>query len=206
MKKLFLAIIPLLLSLGCTTGKHYVIAATGTVIGLEIAQNPTTEMYQAKLGYDRAELAIVPSNRASGQKGDETTGHGAVDTTDVLMELHYGSIFSLQQSSIYQRLAVGSIAVSQPGAVFMFAKGKDGNLDPKVAESVTKAISTIPEAQPDITKLKLPLAQSYLDKKATSRATFDAAAQSAGYQTFDAFLIDTKTTITQVEQVKKGLP
>jgi hypothetical protein len=203
--KIILAILPLLLCLGCTTGKHYVIAATGTVIGLEVAQNPSSQMYQAKLGYNRGELALVPSNRASGSKGDAGSGGGASDTTDVMMELHYGSIFSLQQSSIYQRLAVGKTAVSQPGAALMFAKGKDGQLDPQVAASVSKAIATIPEVQPDITKLKVPLAELYTQNKLTDQARYDKAARDAGYATFEAFLIDPNTTAAQVEQVKKGL-
>lgn len=205
MKNLILAVLPLLLCLGCTTGKHYVIASTATVIGLEVAQNPSSQMYQAKLGYNRAELALVPSNRASGQKGDVSTGQGAADTTDVMMELHYANIFSLKQSGIYQRLAVGSTAVSQPGAALMFAKGKDGQLDPQVAESVSRAIATIPEVKPDITALKVSLADDYSKRKATDQARFDAAAKAAGYVNFDAFLIDTKTTPAQVDQVKKGL-
>lgn len=205
MKKLVLFILPILLGLGCTTGKHYVIAATGTVIGLEVAQNPSTQMYQAKLGYDRAELAIVPSNRASGSKGDTNYGSGAADTTDVVMELNYANIFDLKSSGIYQRLAVGKNAVSQPGAVFMFAKGKDGTLNPQVAESVSKAVQTIPEAQPDITKLKVPLAQSYAASKATDKAKYDAAAKAAGFTSFEDFLVSPSATATQVETVKKGL-
>lgn len=205
MKKLLIVILPILLSLGCASEKHYVIAATGTVIGLEVAQNPSTQMYQAKLGYNRAELALVPSNRASGKKGDKSTGNGAADTTDVMMELHYANIFSLSESGIYQRLAVGRTAVSQPGAALMFAKGKDGNLDPKVADSVTKAVSTIPPVQPAITALKVDLAKNYELRKATEKAKFDAAAASAGYTSFDAFLIDPNTTQAQIDQVKKGL-
>lgn len=205
MKKLILSILPLLIGLGCTTGKHYVVAATGTVIGLEIAQSETTQMYNAKLGYDRAEVAIVPSNRASGQKGDTNYAGGASDTTDVVMELNYANIFSLSQSGIYQRLAVGKNAVSQPGAMFMFAKGKDGTLDPKVAESVAKAVGTIPLVQPDITAQKATLTETYLKEKATQQIKYDKAAQAAGFRSFDAFLIDPSTTQAQFDQVKKGL-
>jgi hypothetical protein len=205
MKKLILSILPLLLGLGCTTGKHYVVAGTGTVIGLEIAQSETTQMYNAKLGYDRAEIAIVPSNRASGQKGDVTTGGGASDTTDVLMELHYANIFSLQSSGIYQRLAVGKNAVMQPGAAFMFAKSKDGQLDPAVAASVAKAVGTIPAVQPEITAQKATLTETYLKEKTTQQIKYDKAAQAAGFKSFDAFLIDPNTTQAQFDQVKKGL-
>lgn len=205
MKKILIAILPILLCLGCASGKHYVIASTGTVIGLEVAQNPSTQMYQAKLGYNRAELALVPSNRASGATNDSNYMGGASDTTDVMMELHYGSIFSLQQSSIYQRLAVGKNAVSQPGASFMFAKGKDGTLDPKVAESIGKAVGTIPVTSPDITAQKAALTETYLRDKPTQQIKYDKAAQAAGFRSFDAFLIDPSTTQAQFDQVKKGL-
>jgi hypothetical protein len=205
MKKLLVAILPILLCLGCANSKHYVIASTGTVIGLEVAQNPSTQMYNAKLGYNRAELALVPSNRASGKEGDASTGNGAADTTDVMMELHYANIFSLSSSGIYQRLAVGKTAVSQPGAALMFAKGKDGELDPEVAKALSHAVTTIPEVKTEITALKLPLSESYLQRKATEQIKFDKAAQAAGYKSFDAFLLDPTTTPAQIEQVKKGL-
>jgi hypothetical protein len=205
MNKIFLAVLPLLFCLGCTTGKHYVIASTATVIGLEIAQNPSSQMYQGKLGYNRAELALVPSNRASGKEGDTSVGAGAADTTDVMMELHYANIFSLQSSGIYQRLAVGKNAVSQPGAALMFAKGKDGQLDPRVAESITMSNPVIPEAAPGINKAKGELTDAYLRDKATQQIKYDKAAQAAGYRSFNAFLLDTSTTQAQLDKVKSGL-
>lgn len=199
-----LALLGILTSIGCANGKHNVIAATGTSIGLEVAQNPSSQMYQAKLGYHRAELAIVPSNRSSGGTNDPSFGGGASDTTDVVMELHYANIFSLQQSGIYQRLAVGKNAVSQPGAALMFAKSKDGTLDPKVAESVTRAMQTIPAPNVDVTALKLPLAKAFKDQPQNETA-FHKAAQAAGYESFDEFLLDPATTAAQVETVKEML-
>src|SRR3546814_1405628 len=46
MKKRLLILPMLLILCGCANGKHNVIAATGTSIGLEVAQNPSTQMYQ----------------------------------------------------------------------------------------------------------------------------------------------------------------
>lgn len=189
---------------GCLPARHSVVASTGTVIGLEIAQNPASQMYQAKLGYNRAELAVVPSNRSS-DKGEASTGGGASDTADVVMELNYANIFSLSQSGIYQRLAVGKFAVSQPGAAFMFAKGKDGVLDPQVASSVAKAIQSIPVSDPDVVSLKVPLAKDYAAKKASEKERFDAAAKAEGFASFEAFLMDTATTAAQVNAVAKRL-
>ena len=50
---------------GCQTSDHFVIASTGTVIGIEVSQNPANQKPQAKLGYNRSELAIVPTNRGN---------------------------------------------------------------------------------------------------------------------------------------------
>jgi hypothetical protein len=204
MKKIIPLIALVALVAGCAQNRHYVTAATSTIIGLEIAQNPSTQMYNAKLGYNRAELALVPSNRGT-DKDDQSTGGGAADTTDVVMELHYANIFSLSSSGIYQRLAVGHNAVAQPGAAFMFAKGKDGTLDPKVADSVSRAIGVVPLVSADVAALKVPIAAAYQQNKATAKAKFDAAAKAAGFQDFESFLTDAKTTAAQVEAVKKGL-
>lgn len=136
----------LLLS-ACTTKEHYVVASTGTVIGVEVSQNPANQTPQAKLGYNRAELAIVPSDRptcvvkedSSEVVCGKTTG-SAKAVADVLMELRYGGIFDLGASSgIYQRLAVGTEAVKQPGATLLFAKGADGNIDEDAAAAVEAA-------------------------------------------------------------------
>lgn len=127
---------------GCNSYNHQVIAATGTSIGVEVSQNPATQVPQAKLGYQRAELAIVPTNRAADNTvtSGNSMGGGASDHGEVIMELRYGGIFDTGKSSgIYQRLAVGKIAVSQPGAAFMFAKDDEGELKGNTADAVARA-------------------------------------------------------------------
>lgn len=124
---------------GCTNNRHAVIAVTGTNIGVEISQNPANQSPQAKLGYQRSEVAIVPSNRSGGIEpaGTSTVGHGASDVANVLMELKFSNIFSINTSGIYQRLAVGKTAVSQDSAAFMFARDQKGNLDPETAAAIS---------------------------------------------------------------------
>jgi hypothetical protein len=87
----------------------------------------------------------------------------------------------------------------------LFAKDKNGTLDPNVADAVSKAYGNVPAVNTSVTTLKVPLANAYRQKKATEQAKFDAAAVAAGYSNFEAFLIDPKTTAAQVEAVKKGL-
>lgn len=140
-----LALLTLFSATGCKR-TNSVLASTGTIIGVDISQNPQTQFYEAKLGYNRGELAFVPTNRRDdGEEGsDEMQGNGAKDTTDVLMELKYGKIFSISNGGIYQRLAVGSTAVKQPGAAFMFARDEQGDLDADTAESVSRAVNAEP--------------------------------------------------------------
>jgi hypothetical protein len=64
------------------------------------------------------------------------------------MELRYGGIFDVGASSgIYQRLAVGKIAVQQPGASLMFAKDASGVVTAD-AQKALKAVQSIPATDP----------------------------------------------------------
>jgi hypothetical protein len=127
---------------------HYVLASTGTVIGVEVAQHPANQTPQAKLGYNRSETAMVPTARPpcaiteDGQVncGSMNSSEKLKDLPNVLMELRYGGIFDLGASSgIYQRLAVGSTAVAQDGATAMFVKDAAGQVDPETAATLARA-------------------------------------------------------------------
>jgi hypothetical protein len=203
---------------GCAQQGYSVIASTATVIGVEVSQNPATQTPQAKLGYNRAELAFVPSNRHAGDDAGDTH-HGAKDTADVIMELRYGGIFDLGASSgIYQRLAVGGIAVAQPGAVAMFIKNADGHVDPNAAQAL-QAIKAIPVARSFIEAQKSVISEKFLlferQGATASLDKFQAAAQAIGYPkttnlypnypAFRDFAIYPQTTIEEVATVRRAL-
>lgn len=182
-------LIPVVLSImcGCAKNRQAVIAVTGTNIGVEIAQNPANQIPQAKLGYQRTEIAIVPTNRSGDVKPD-VTGGGASDVADVLMELKYSNIFSFSGAGIYQRLAVGETAVKQPGAAFMFARDKHGELKPEAADAISKALGSISERSLKVLEARSPLTYVYSKMQATKKAVFDKAAQSQGYKDFESFI------------------
>lgn len=119
----------------CQHSPASVVAVSGTVIGVEIGENPANQTFQGKLGYNRSEVAIVPTNKcrertgtansdagagSNSGSGCQSTGNGAADSADVLMELHYNGIFS-KNGGIYQRLAVGKTAVTATPTLVMFA-------------------------------------------------------------------------------------
>jgi hypothetical protein len=162
---------------GCYTGcalRHTVIVSTGTVIGLEVSQNPQSGLYSAKLGYDRGELALVPY----------TNGY----VPDVVTEIHYSSIFSLTGSGIYQRMAVGPNAVIQPGAQALFLKDSNGNLGTN-ALSILKSVPVVNTAvQASLARVSAAYGAS------TNKVAWDAVAVAAGYPSFSAFISDPKVT------------
>lgn len=166
-----LAVAVLLSIAGCAL-RHTVVVSTGTVIGLEISQNPQSGLYSAKLGYDRGELALVPY----------TNGY----VPDVVTEIHYSSIFSLTSGGIYQRMAVGPNAVIQPGAQALFLKDANGQLGTN-AMSLLKSVPAVNTAvQASLTRISTAYGAS------TNKAAWDAVAVACGYPTFAAFISDPK--------------
>lgn len=133
MKKLIGLTSAALLLAGCGNLQHNVVVTTGTYLGVSVTENPQTQLYEAKLGYGRSEFAYVP--------GD--TNHPAT-VPPVLMEIRIQNIFT--GGLVYQRLAVGSEAVSQAGAALMFAKDSDGKLSTNAAQAVASKIKSIPDA------------------------------------------------------------
>lgn len=198
-------ILPCLLAaglLGCST-RHVVYTGTSTIIGIELAQNPTSQLYQGKLGYNRTEVAVIPTNR-SGDAPASMTGEGAKDAVPVLMELRAGGWFSFgSDSSIYQRLAVGSEAVRQPGAAMMMGKNLDGKLDPGTAAAISDSFKSLPAVNPQINQDKKPLAQAYA--ASNRKADFDTVTKTAGYASFADFIADTKTAGAKVQEVADKL-
>jgi len=196
-----LTLLPLLLLAGCQAVNHnYVISATGTIIGVQVAQNAVSQLYEAKLGYARSEVAMVPTNK--GTNGVINAGtQGAKDTPSVIMELRYNGIFSLS-GGIYQRLAVGDMAVQQPGAALMFAKDQDGSLDPAVANALA-SVKAVPAADADSISALLPLAKSYATSK--TKDLFENVAHQFGYADFGAFLTDKSLTLAKIAEVAAAL-
>lgn len=149
----------LIITAGCAINKNVVAVGTGTSIGVDISQD-VSGMYHAKMGYNRGELFFVPTTNEY--------------CPDVLAEIQFRGIFS-KDGGIYQRLAVGATAVSQPGAVAMFAKDASGKLDPEVLAGVTR---------PD--PKKADLARAYLSS--SDQEKWNQAAVAAGYGSFAEFL------------------
>jgi hypothetical protein len=108
-----LLLAPLALALaGCKGFENTVVVSTGTVLGVKVGENPTTQLYEAQLGYARVETAWVPQ---------QTNGN----TADVVAEVKFNGF---PGSGFHQRLAIGKTACSSQGSAMMFARDYTGKL------------------------------------------------------------------------------
>ena len=186
MNKTLLTLTALLTVLCGCTNLHSVITSTQTGLGVSVSENPSTQLYELRFGYFRNEFAFVPG---------DTNHPGTVP--DVLMEIRMENI--IKGGLVYQRLAVGSNAVMQPGAALLFAKGADGQTDPRTAAALMK----VPMPDTEATAGKLPLAHAY--QQAADKAPFDAVAKTCGYESFAAFLTNSTLSSADVLKVSTAL-
>ena len=180
---------------GCATS-HSVIVSTGTVLGVAVAENPSTGMYEARFGYARTEFAHVPSNRAR-HTNEVSIGQGAKDTANVLMEVRMENLF--KGGLVYQRLAVGDSAVTQPGATLLFSKSPNGTTD----TAALAAVQSIKSPEATAVASALPLANAY--RMSDNKDAFDAIARKNGFISFSAFLIDPDISQAKVDGVARDL-
>ena len=117
---------------GCAAQHPAIIVTTSTGLGVTIAENPATQLYEGKIGFVRNEFGYIPINPTN-----------ANQVANVMMELRYNNLFA--GGGIYQRLAVGDIAVAQPGASLMFAKDSTGNLSLTNLNSIKPLLMITPQ-------------------------------------------------------------
>ena len=127
-----------------------VIAESTTCIGLDATYDQQTQTPRGRMGYVRAELAIVPTNRtpdAAYEKGakDAKQGgqNGAADTPEVLIEFNFANFFGFwKDQGIYQRMAVGKTAVQVSPYMFMRDSNGQVNLSPEALANI-KSVKTL---------------------------------------------------------------
>lgn len=114
--------------------RENIVASTQSMIGLSVAQNPGTQMYELNAGFGRGEFFMVPTSKyVPYAEGDWRVGaserghHDPSSTPEVLAEIQVGGKGKPGLSSdgaevkVYQRLAVGKHAVGAPAAVALLA-------------------------------------------------------------------------------------
>jgi len=100
---------------GCTS-KGYIIAAIQSVIGLDVSENPQTQVPHIRFGFVRSQLYYIPTGQTP--TGSATAGQ-ASDTPTLVSDI-YVDITPLKHMLIKERFAVGKEAVESPAARSLF--------------------------------------------------------------------------------------
>jgi hypothetical protein len=204
MKKLImgLCLVLMIAMSGCWSGTS-IITHTGTVLGVELDYKAESSLPFGRVGYVRDELAIVPTNKTrEGEDGTATIGGGAKDCPNVLIEFSMANIFNIFTTHlIYQRIAIGDIAVTQPGAVAMLVKDADGNIDPEVLR-IALAIAKIKSTPQATLKAKEALTDIYLYRDDLSSKILELL-KGKGIDSWDEFIDDKTLDANDINKIIK---
>ncbi len=124
MKNIYILAMAATLMAGCAA-PNCIVTTAQSVLGISVAENPATQLYEARAGVVLNQIAVVPCS---------TNSSGTLIVPDVIQEFKINNLFA--GGLVYQRLAVGANAVNQPGAAVMFAKDSSGKLSTNAIESV----------------------------------------------------------------------
>ncbi len=164
---------------GCSSGKilrENVLASTQSTFGLHIAQNPQTQVHEFKFGYARNELFLVPTDKTityaesgSAGKKEKSVSSGATKTANVVGEIQVGGTARGTENGVrmYQRLAVGDIAVRSGAAIALYAEDKDVAKAASAASKLLTLEDEAPEKRADRANRLLYNAYLDADKYAT---------------------------------------
>lgn len=187
------------LTSGCAS-QTCVVVANQTGIGLVAEYNQQIQSPTGKLGYINSVIGIVPTNRVADDNPESGIGGGAKDSSNVLFETSFSNFFSFWRDNlIYQRVAVGDIAVTQPGAVAMLSKDSTGKLPDA---DVMNALNGIKAPPKEVTSLKLKLVE--LGKDEAKRKLILEQLVPLGVANWNAF-IDGRPKELNTNQLQKIL-
>jgi hypothetical protein len=114
---------------GCRTiARENILSAINTGIGVQVAENPQTQLYEVKIGYIRSQAYSVPTGKvvesedAAGNPVPGTLHNDAERTPEVVAGIRMRS--GVEQLfvgvDVSENFAVGRVAVMSPAAVAMY--------------------------------------------------------------------------------------
>jgi hypothetical protein len=110
-------LLPLLLT-GCA-GNGYISSTIHTVVGLDVSENPKTQVPHVRFGYVRSGLYYVPTGKSPGPDGTGT-GESVKETPELVSEIFVNAKF-LSSVTINEKFAIGEKAVASGAAEQAFA-------------------------------------------------------------------------------------
>lgn len=127
-----------LLWCGCAA-QGYIVASVQSVLGLDVSENPKTQVPHVRFGFARSQYYYIPTGKSDSGQGAPSSGN-AKETPELVSEIVVDVKF-LQSAYIKERFAVGPTAVHADAARALF--NPEGQPLPPRSEDVSKRIREI---------------------------------------------------------------
>ncbi len=115
---------------GCSA-KGYITSSVNTVLGLDVSENPKTQVPHVRFGFVRSQYYYIPTGLTPTEHGIVTKGAPATETPELVSEIDVDIKF-LNWGRVRERFAVGDKAVQAPAANALFGGSMVLSTDPKV--------------------------------------------------------------------------
>lgn len=124
---------------GCTSiAKQNIISNVNTGIGLTVAQNPQSQLYEVKVGYIRTQFYSIPTGKTFDDDGKPTSSHAERAPQLVAgIRMHSGVDNLIVGMDVSENFAVGDIAVRSDAATAMYIANAQSD---KKAEAASKVV------------------------------------------------------------------
>ena len=129
---LLLIVATALLLSGCAA-KGYIVTSIQSVVGLDVSENPKTQVPHIRFGFVRSQYYYLPTGKAESGPGTPGGSGLAGDTPELVSEIDVEMKF-LNYGRIKERFAVGDKAVQTPAANALFGGSLVLSTDPKVID------------------------------------------------------------------------
>jgi hypothetical protein len=107
-----------LLCQGCAAN-GYITASVQSVIGLDVSENPQTQVPHIRFGYIRNQLYYIPTGKVVVSGGPAGSSGKASETPELVSDIDVDITF-LSKTKISERFAVGENAVKSNAAQYLF--------------------------------------------------------------------------------------
>jgi len=141
-----MAVLPIVLATGCkTVVRENIISSVNTGLGVTVAENPKTELYEVKVGYIRSQFYSVPTGKnVQDESTDKSNLSNAADVTPEIVSgirIVSDARHLFWGTSIAENFAVGKVAVNSPAATAMYIATATNTNTANAAGQAAKGIS-----------------------------------------------------------------
>lgn len=150
-KRIGLVALTLSMALGlgaCATG--YIVSSVQSVIGLDVSENPQTQVPHIRFGFVRSQYYYIPTGKSESKGGPSS---GKADEVPPMVSSFDVDLAFLQTVTIREKFAVGAAAVQTDAAKLLFNPQYTPVPTPtKTRTEMIQQIVAITKGKPDLKK------------------------------------------------------